>query len=183
MNLPPPRLPFWERHMASVPKGFLRYYMLKLLADKPLSGSEIMEIIEEETEGRWKPSPGSVYPLLSLLQDHGYIVEMPKDKSGKKRYQITKDGKKFLREQEKIRRGGRKTAPLFLGPFLFNHCGPDIDSEKRAEIRRSLGRLMKSIFHLRNTLFENPTEKTLEEVKDLLVGIAEKIEETTKRLG
>jgi len=169
--------------MATVPKGFLRYYMLKLLAAKPLSGSEIMETIEEETEGRWKPSPGSVYPLLSLLQDRGYVVELPIDKSGKKRYQITKEGKKFLEGQEKIREGDRKKPPLFLGPFLFNHFKSDIDPEKRTEIRKSLGCLMKSIFHLRNALIENPTSQAIEEVKNLLDSISNKIEATTKRLG
>ena len=183
MELPPTPFPFWRRHIATVPKGFLRYYMLKLLAAKPLSGSEIMETIKEETDGRWKPSPGSVYPLLSLLQDRGYVEELPKDKSGKKRYQITKQGKKFLEGQEKMREGDKKKPPLFLGPFLFNHFKSDIDPEKRAEVRKSLGRLLKSMFHLKNAMIENPTNETSEEVKDLLDSIAKRIETTTKKLG
>jgi len=44
-----------------VPKGFLRYQVLRLLKEKPMSGSEIMSEIEEETDGNWRPSPGSIY--------------------------------------------------------------------------------------------------------------------------
>jgi DNA-binding PadR family transcriptional regulator len=39
--------------MAMVPKGFLRYQVLKLLNEKPMSGSELMSEIEKQTEGRW----------------------------------------------------------------------------------------------------------------------------------
>ena len=68
---PPPHLPFkyWMRYMAAVPKGFLRYQVLELLNEKPLSDSEITNEIEKKTNGCWKPSPGSVYPLLAWLQD------------------------------------------------------------------------------------------------------------------
>ncbi|RLI42575.1 hypothetical protein DRO59_03770 [Candidatus Bathyarchaeota archaeon] len=59
-KLPPNSFRHWIRHTASVPKGFLRYYVLKMLKEKPMSGSEIMREIERETGGRWKPSPGSV---------------------------------------------------------------------------------------------------------------------------
>ncbi|MBS7627233.1 PadR family transcriptional regulator, partial [Candidatus Bathyarchaeota archaeon] len=54
----------WLRHTAMVPKGFLRYKVLKLLKEKPMAGSEIMGVIEEQTGGYWRPSPGSIYPLL-----------------------------------------------------------------------------------------------------------------------
>jgi len=59
--------------MAKVPKGFLRHYVLKLLDEQPMSGSEIMTTISKRTEERWEPSPGSVYPLLSWLNDSSYI--------------------------------------------------------------------------------------------------------------
>ncbi len=79
----------WMKHMAMVPKGFLRYKVLRLLDEKPMSGSEIMVEIERQTEGRWKPSPGSIYPLLSWLQDKGYIKEAAEQEAGIKRYALT----------------------------------------------------------------------------------------------
>jgi DNA-binding PadR family transcriptional regulator len=65
------------RHTAAVPKGFLRYELLRLLNEKPMSGSEIMTEIEKSTNGYWKPSPGSTYPLLAWLQDKGHIKDAP----------------------------------------------------------------------------------------------------------
>ncbi|MCR6692088.1 MAG: PadR family transcriptional regulator, partial [archaeon YNP-LCB-003-016] len=97
---PPSR--HWARHMATVPKGFLRYQVLELLNEKPLSGSEIMSEIEKLTNGCWKPSPGSIYPLLSWLQDDGYIQGVPTEESGMKRYMLTEKGRKLLEEQRKV---------------------------------------------------------------------------------
>jgi len=99
----PPPFRHWMRHMAMVPKGFLRYQVLKLLSEKPMSGSEIMSEIEKQTNGHWKPSPGSIYPLLAWLQDKGYIKEVPEQEAGTKRYTLTEQGKNFLEEHEKRR--------------------------------------------------------------------------------
>ena len=55
-----------------------------------MSGSELMEEIEKHTGGHWKPSPGSIYPLLSWLQDNGYIKELPSE-NGLKRYELTQE--------------------------------------------------------------------------------------------
>ncbi|MCS7136732.1 MAG: PadR family transcriptional regulator, partial [Aigarchaeota archaeon] len=74
---PPPPFRHWLRHMAAVPKGFLRLQVLELLNEKPMSGSEIMSEVERRTNGCWRPSPGSVYPLLAWLQDNGYVREVP----------------------------------------------------------------------------------------------------------
>ena len=78
----------WLRHTAMVPKGFIRYHVLECLSQKPMSGSELMEDIERHTGGCWKPSPGSIYPLLSWLQDNGHIKELPVE-NGLKRYELT----------------------------------------------------------------------------------------------
>ena len=101
-----------------VPKGFIRYHVLESLGEKPMSGSEIMNEIERRTNGRWKPSPGSVYPLLALLQDNGYVKELPADQDGLKRYQLTQNGKELLEEQRKIWTKLRKEAKFFAPPFL-----------------------------------------------------------------
>ena len=93
----------WKRRMASVPKGFLRHYVLKLLNENSMSGSEIMSTITERTEDRWHPSPGSVYPLLSWLLDSGYTEVVSDEEAGVKRYSLTEKGQGFFAEHNKRR--------------------------------------------------------------------------------
>ncbi|MFX0203827.1 MAG: PadR family transcriptional regulator, partial [Candidatus Hodarchaeota archaeon] len=92
----------WMRRTAGVPRGLLRFLVLKLLMEKPMSGAEIVEEIERETDRGWKPSPGSIYPLLASLQDKGYTDELPTGESGMKQYALTDEGKTFFEEQVKF---------------------------------------------------------------------------------
>ena len=79
----------WIQRVGSViPRGFSRYFILDLLKKKPLSGKEIIDDAVKQSDGRWKPSPGLIYPLLGRLLDEGLIEET---KDGK--YQITRKGK------------------------------------------------------------------------------------------
>ena len=79
-----------------LPRGLLRFLVLNMLREKSLSGTEIVEIIENQTEGNWKPSPGSIYPLLAWLSDKGFTKELPRAQDGLKRYSFTELGNKFL---------------------------------------------------------------------------------------
>lgn len=171
----------WNRHMASVPKGFLRYYVLKLLAEKPLSGSEMMEKIQEQTEERWAPSPGSIYPLLSLLQDYGYIQELPRDELGRKPYQITDEGKKFLKQQEEQREQYDKTGIRLFEPFMVNHICPGLDSEKTLELRKNIRRIFHAMFDLRKQLWGKLSDEKMDQLNKTIQRIAEIIERETKR--
>lgn len=92
----------WMRHFAAVPKGYLKRYILTLLSEKPMSGAEIMEEIYNRSGGLWRPSPGSVYPLLAWLQDNGYIKEVQKILNGSKRYTLTDKGKQMLEELKEM---------------------------------------------------------------------------------
>ena len=58
-----------------VPRGLLRFLVLKFLVERPMSGAEIVGKIARETGGKWKPSPGSIYPLLATLQEKGFTRE------------------------------------------------------------------------------------------------------------
>jgi DNA-binding PadR family transcriptional regulator len=57
----------------SVVRGMLPMYLLSLLRGKPHHGNEIIKAIEKMNKGTWKPSPGSVYPLLKKLEEDGLI--------------------------------------------------------------------------------------------------------------
>ena len=66
----------WAQRVGSaVPRGFSRYYILQLLQKEPHTGKEIIDSAIEETGGKWKPSPGLIYPLLGRLLDEGLIEE------------------------------------------------------------------------------------------------------------
>lgn len=55
-------------------RGDLRQVTLVLLADEPMHGYQLISEIGERTEGAWTPSPGGIYPNLSLLEDEGLIT-------------------------------------------------------------------------------------------------------------
>jgi len=169
------------KHTAIVPKGFIRYQVLELLGEKPMSGSEIMNEIEKKTEGHWKPSPGSIYPLLSWLQDNNYIKELPVEEGGMKRYTLTDRGENLLAEQRKIRTKFRKEArfmpPPFLGGLWFR-----IPPEKTVELRRSMHKVVTAFFELGSTLEEKFSEQAIENVQKILNETAEKLEELNKKL-
>ena len=78
-------------------QGDLRYVVLRLLEEKPRHGYEIIKALEERFGGAYAPSPGTVYPTLQLLEDLGYARVVP-GPEGKKVYEITDEGRKYLAE-------------------------------------------------------------------------------------
>jgi DNA-binding PadR family transcriptional regulator len=80
-------------------KGDLKYVILDLIKDKPSHGYEVIRALEERFRGFYSPSPGSVYPTLQLLEDLGYVSATQRD--GKKVYEITDEGRKFLEENKR----------------------------------------------------------------------------------
>lgn len=139
--------------MAMVPKGFLRYEVLKLLNEGPMSGSELMGEIEKQTDGYWRPSPGSIYPLLSWLQDKEYVKEAGEQEAGTKRYTLTDQGKAFLEEHVKKREELRKRfrhfgpGPGFMGPMWF-----EFYPEKAKELRKATKGIAVALWNLRDKL-------------------------------
>lgn len=75
--------------------GDLRFVVLKLIADKPSHGYELIKAIETAAGGAYTPSPGVVYPTLTLLEELGYVVASEAG-GGKKLYTITPEGGAFL---------------------------------------------------------------------------------------
>jgi len=169
------------RHTAVVPKVFVRYQLLELLSEKPLSCSEVMNEIERRTDGHWRPSPGSIYPLLGWLLDSGYTKELPTEE-GMKRYTLTEKGKKLHEEQRRMKMKFREEAKFFGPPFL-GALWFRIPAEKTMKLRESMRRLFSVFFELGSALEESFSEKTVEEVSSILDETAEKLEEATKKLG
>jgi DNA-binding PadR family transcriptional regulator len=82
-------------------QGDLRLVLLKLIADKPRHGYELIKAVEEAVGGAYAPSPGVVYPTLTLLEDMGYAKVQAEGDSGKKLYTVTPEGEALLAEQVK----------------------------------------------------------------------------------
>ena len=72
-------------------QGDLRWVILKLISQKPSHGYELIRAIEERLGGAYSPSPGVVYPTLTLLEDLGYIAAAQSD-GAKKAFSITPEG-------------------------------------------------------------------------------------------
>jgi len=75
-------------------RGDVRLALLRLLAEEPRNGYQLMQAIEERSEGLWRPSPGSVYPTLAQLEDEGLIHST--DAEGARRFEITDAGREHL---------------------------------------------------------------------------------------
>jgi DNA-binding PadR family transcriptional regulator len=84
-------------------RGDIRTAALLLLAEEPRNGYQIMQEVEERSEGTWNPSPGSVYPALAQLEDEGLIATG--EQEGRKVLTLTDAGRKAVEER------GERPAP------------------------------------------------------------------------
>jgi len=94
---------WFQRVGSSVPRGFSRYFILEVLRKNSQTGKEIIDYAIKQSNGKWKPSPGLIYPLLGRLLDEGLIEE---SKDGK--YQITKKGVEIAKDVDQINEIVRK---------------------------------------------------------------------------
>jgi DNA-binding PadR family transcriptional regulator len=90
--------PFGGRGERFFGRGDLRVVILELLKDQPRHGYDIIRALEERMRGYYRPSPGSVYPTLQMLEDQGYVTSVQQE--GKKVYTITDAGRRYLEEQQ-----------------------------------------------------------------------------------
>jgi DNA-binding PadR family transcriptional regulator len=86
------------------PRGLLVLYLLHRISSKPSHGYELLQDIENKTEGGWRPGPGSLYPLLKRLVRRGYIREVSSRKTEKSQrvYEITPKGLEKVDEARDI---------------------------------------------------------------------------------
>ena len=105
--------------------GDLRLVILHLIAEKPRHGYEIIKAVEEQVGGAYSPSPGVIYPTLTLLEELGHVTVSPGD-GAKKLHTITAEGRAYLeayrpavdallaRMEEASRVHGGGTAPQIM---------------------------------------------------------------------
>jgi DNA-binding PadR family transcriptional regulator len=78
-------------------RGDVRAAILLLLAEEPRNGYQLMQTVAELSHGRWRPSPGSVYPALAQLEDEGLVRSIERD--GSKLLELTDAGRKQIGER------------------------------------------------------------------------------------
>jgi len=139
-------------------KGALKYLVLECLNEKPMHAYEIIKVIENKFQGYYRPSTGSIYPILKNLLDSGYIQVEIRD--GKKMYKITDSGKKHFEEFVK-----NKSEVLF--------------GDKPNLIRPILEELLKTAF----LLYENKTKINEVNSQKILSKLSECREELKKILS
>ena len=152
----------WAQRVGSaIPRGFSRYYILKQLQKMPHTGKEIINSAVEDSDGKWKPSPGLIYPLLGRLLDEGLIEETEDGK-----YQITDEGKTISKDLEVFNRNMKEQIDTVMkianvGKFMA------MDVLERVTI---LGNLLSSNV-------SNMTNHEVEKYKRFLKSELEKIKE------
>jgi DNA-binding PadR family transcriptional regulator len=171
----------WIKRTGGVPRGLLRFLVLNMLIKKPMSGVEIVEVIEKETGGRWKPSSGSIYPLLARLHETDYTTELANEETGMKRYTLTAKGKAFLEKQ--VNFGQKLLNKLeFLVPLLISGFQFDPNDEKiLSGTREPSKRVVRTLLDLRPAK-RQLTEKDAKEIERILTKCADELEEIVKRI-
>jgi DNA-binding PadR family transcriptional regulator len=100
-------------------RGDIRTALLALLADEPGHGYDLITRLDERSDGSWRPSPGSIYPTLQLLEDEGLARSVERD--GKRVYELTDEGRAEAARRvesaggppwERARRGGAGVGEL-----------------------------------------------------------------------
>ncbi len=116
--------------------GDLRLVLLALIAEKPRHGYDLIRAIEEKFGGAYSPSPGAVYPTLTLLEEQDYIAAEAQGGT-KKLYQATEAGRQFLAENAVALKGVQSRMDLAAHAFSV-HSTPEIVREAVRTLREAL---------------------------------------------
>ncbi len=140
-------------------RGDIRTAALLLLAEEPRNGYQIMQEVEERSEGAWSPSPGSVYPALSQLEDEGLI--RTEQSEGRKVYALTDAGREAVDERDSSRPapweqmsdeigdGARELAKLMREvAFAFSQVIRTGSEEQMASARQVLAAARKDLYRI-----------------------------------
>ncbi len=144
--------------------GELRLVLLKLIADEPRHGYDLIRHIEELTGGSYAPSPGVIYPTLTMLDDMG-LIEAQQSDSAKKLFAITDAGRAELEANSEI---------VEAALARLSAVGEETQRTDSASVRRAMGNLRQVLM---NRLGDRDLESdTLHDIVALIDEAAQKIE-------
>ncbi|MFN3878435.1 MAG: PadR family transcriptional regulator [Brevundimonas sp.] len=142
--------------------GTLRWVLLSLIAEKPSHGYELIKAVETRLGGAYSPSPGVIYPSLTLLEEMGALSSQAE--GGKKLYSITDEGRALLVENAEVLRAAEATMDKFAARAL-----------RPAAIQDAIGRLRHTI-HGRLTSETALTDDQVETIAAILAEAADRVE-------
>jgi DNA-binding PadR family transcriptional regulator len=129
-------------------RGNVRAALLALLAERPMHGYEMIQELDNRTGGVWRPSPGSVYPTLQMLEDEGHLTS--EEQGGKRLFSLTDAG----REEA----AGQTTAPW---DEVTEAAG-----ENAVRGRDAVGQLMGALHQVMAVGSESQKERALDVIND-----------------
>jgi DNA-binding PadR family transcriptional regulator len=139
---------------------------LKLIADEPRHGYDCIRAIEDLTGGEYAPSPGIIYPTLTLLEEMGLIAEK-KSKDSKKVFGVTAEGREHLEARE------AEVEALFE---RLEELAPEESPPAGPAIGRAVKNLMTALSHRVGR--DGLDDDLLHEIAGILDEAAQKIERT-----
>ena len=149
-------------------QGDLKYVILRLLAEKPRHGYEIIKELEDRFGGAYAPSPGTVYPTLTMLEDLGYARAMPEE-GGRKIYEITDQGRKHLEEHSATVDDIFERIAKFVEGFF---------DAPMADLKRSMASLGRATFYVASRAPQD--RERLAKISEILKKAAADIERLTQ---
>jgi DNA-binding PadR family transcriptional regulator len=165
-----------EVNVRGVRRGFLKYYILKLLSEDSYTGYGLIKEIEEET-GFWEPSTGSVYPLLESLEEEGLIEGQDTDRGSS--WEITDKGSEAYEEASEAKQNMRESLQQSMIVFsqIFNEEGiKEVANRMESECGEEdkLRVQVRGLHHRLNDILDDPNFDR-DKIREL-------IEETHKKL-
>lgn len=152
-------------------QGDLKYVILRLLEEKPRHGYEIIKDLEDRFGGAYSPSPGTVYPTLTMLEDLGYAKASP-DEGGRKVYAITPEGSAYLKEHSTTVDSIFDRIARFMEGFL---------DTPMMEVNNAFRRVARGTYSMASR-HVNDRER-LEKIRDVLARAAAELEQLEKPSG
>ena len=125
--------------------------LLILLAEEPRNGYQLMQVIEERSDARWRPSPGSVYPVLSQLEDEGLVRATERD--GSKLFELTDAGREHVAEAD-------TTTP----PWEAESDSPDVEAFK--QVRRLIPEVARAAMQVTHSGTEAQAAQAIETLRN-----------------
>jgi len=119
-------------------KGYLRSIVLALLAEQPRYGYEILQVLSDASHG-WRPSPGTIYPILHDLHEHGLIEGKEVGQEGRRRivYKLCSKGRADL-EKAALQHA---RFVVIMRNILGAHCGPHFLHPPAFDVDKALAKL------------------------------------------
>lgn len=149
----------WDRmQMFQARRGDMRGIILQALKERPMHGYEVIRSLEEASHGMWRPSPGSIYPTLQLLEEEDMVEA--REEHGKKIYSLTKEGAAAADKVE-------TRAPWQPGPHF----------ERKKQFRRTIGETM----HAFRDVMRSGNEELTAQAEEILQMAHDKMAELAKQ--